>query len=158
MFFHCFITLFTSFLTPQHISQLVVSRNIPHLISFSVFMKLLLNIFCLCFYRSSRSEVFLVKGVLKICSKFTGEHPCWSLISIKLLCNFIEITLRHGCSPINLLPIFRTPFTNKTSVWLLLLRGSSHITHVDQSPFSHLYLTLDYYFFIHLANNNTTYP
>ena len=27
----------------------------------------------------------------------------------KLLCNFIEITLRHGCSPVNLLHIFRTP-------------------------------------------------
>ena len=27
------------------------------------------------FSRSSRSEVFLKKGVLKICSKFTGEHP-----------------------------------------------------------------------------------
>ena len=26
--------------------------------------------------RSSPSEVFLGKGVLKICSKFTGEHPC----------------------------------------------------------------------------------
>ena len=26
--------------------------------------------------RSSRSEVFLEKVVLKICSKFTGEHPC----------------------------------------------------------------------------------
>ena len=37
-------------------------------------------------YRSSRSEVFLGKGVLKICSKFTGEHPCRSVISIKLLC------------------------------------------------------------------------
>ena len=28
--------------------------------------------------RGSRSEVFLVKGVLKICSKFTGEYPCRS--------------------------------------------------------------------------------
>ena len=28
--------------------------------------------------RSSRPEVFLGKGVLKICSKFTGEHPCRS--------------------------------------------------------------------------------
>ena len=36
-------------------------------------------------YRSSHPEVFLVKGVLKICSKFTGEHPCQSVISIKLL-------------------------------------------------------------------------
>ena len=25
--------------------------------------------------RSSRPEVFLVKGVLKVCSKFTGKHP-----------------------------------------------------------------------------------
>ena len=51
-----------------------------------------------------------MKGVLKICSEFTGEHPCQSVISIKLLCNFIEITLKHGYSPANLLHIFRTAF------------------------------------------------
>ena len=28
--------------------------------------------------------MFLGKAVLKICSKFTGEHPCWSAISTKL--------------------------------------------------------------------------
>ena len=33
---------------------------------------------------------------------------------IKLLCNFIEIALGHGCSPVNLLHIFRTPFTKNT--------------------------------------------
>ena len=60
------------------------------------------------------------RGVLKIWSKFKGEHPCQSLSSIKLLWNFIEITLRHGWSPINLLHIFRTPFTKITSGWLLL--------------------------------------
>ena len=27
--------------------------------------------------------------------------------------NFIEITFRHGCSPVSLLHIFRTPFTKK---------------------------------------------
>ena len=37
-----------------------------------------------------------------------------------MLCNFIEITLRHGCSPVNLLHIFRTPFFKNTSGWLLL--------------------------------------
>ena len=37
--------------------------------------------------RSSHPEVFLGKGVLKICSKYTGEQPCQSAISIKLLCN-----------------------------------------------------------------------
>ena len=36
--------------------------------------------------RSSPSEVILlVKGVLKVCSKFTGEHQCQSVISTKLL-------------------------------------------------------------------------
>ena len=70
--------------------------------------------------RSSHLEVFLGKGVLKICNKFTGEHPCRSVISINLLCNFIEIALRRGCSPANLLHIFRTPFLDNTSGWLLL--------------------------------------
>ena len=56
-------------------------------------------------YRSSHPEVFLRKGVLKICSKFTGEHPCQSVISIKLYSNVIEITLQHDCSPVNLLHI-----------------------------------------------------
>ena len=32
----------------------------------------------------------------------------------------IEITSRHGCSPANLLNIFRTPFTEKTSGKMLL--------------------------------------
>ena len=61
-------------------------------------------------FRSSPPEVILRKGVLKICSKFIGEHPCRSVIWIKPLCNFIEIILRHGCSPVNLQHIFRTYF------------------------------------------------
>ena len=65
--------------------------------------------------RSIHPEVFLEKGVLKICSRFTGEHPCRSVISIKLLCNFIEIIFRQGCSPVTLLHIFRTSFTKNTS-------------------------------------------
>ena len=65
--------------------------------------------------KSSRPKVFLGKGVLKIYSKFTGEHPCWIV-----LCNFIEITIRHGCYPVNLLHVFWTPFHNKTYRRLLL--------------------------------------
>ena len=64
--------------------------------------------------------VFPEKGVLKICSKFTGEDPCRRAILIKLHNNFIEIVLRHGCSPVNLLHIFRTPFSGSTTGWLLL--------------------------------------
>ena len=61
-------------------------------------------------FRSNLPEVFLGKGVLKICYKFTGEQPCRSAILLKLQNNFIEIALRHGCSLVNLLHVFRTPF------------------------------------------------
>ena len=74
-----------------------------------------------CNIRSSRPEVSSRKGFLKICSKCTGEHPCRSAISIKLLLNFIEITLQHGYSPINLLHYFRTPILENTSGRLLLI-------------------------------------
>ena len=40
-------------------------------------------------FRSNHPEVFLEKGILKICSKFT-EHPCRSVISIKLLCKYFQ--------------------------------------------------------------------
>ena len=50
----------------------------------------------LLFSRSSRPEVFLGEGVLKLCSKFTGEHPNLSLISIKLQSNFIGLAHWHG--------------------------------------------------------------
>ena len=80
------------------------------------------------FSKSSHPDVFLVKGVLKTCTKFTGEHLCWSVISIKLLCNFIEITLcnfievtlQHGCSPVHMQHIFRTPFYKNADGELLL--------------------------------------
>ena len=67
------------------------------------------------FFRSSPPEVFLRKGVLKICSKFTGEHSFQSVISIKLQSNFIEITFRQGCSRVSLLHVLRTPFSKDTS-------------------------------------------
>ena len=56
--------------------------------------------------RSSPPGVFLGKVVLETRSKFTGEHPCRSVISIK----WNEIALRHGCFPVNLLHIFRNLF------------------------------------------------
>ena len=44
--------------------------------------------------------------------------------------NFIEIALRHGCSPVNLLHIFRTPFPKNTSGRLLLfLEPIIYISH-----------------------------
>ena len=69
--------------------------------------------------RSSHTEVYLGKDVLKICSKFIGEHPCRNPISIKLHSNFIENKLRHGCLPVNFLHMI-TFFTKNTSERLLL--------------------------------------
>ena len=65
-------------------------------------------------------EVFLIKGVLKECRKFAGEHPCRSVISIKLLYYFIEITVRPNSFPVNLLHVFRILFPKNTSGRLLL--------------------------------------
>ena len=87
------------------------------------------------FFKSSHPGMFLMKGVMKICSKFTGEQPCQSVISIKLQSNFIEIALRHGCSPVNLLHIFKTPFPRNTSGWLLLIfsRRGDKVTQKNEN-------------------------
>ena len=92
---------------------------------------------------SSLPEVFLGKGVLKICSKFTGELPCQSVISIKLQSNFIEITLQHECSPVNLLLIFRTSFYKNASGGLLLTEilfaklNGDNLIPINSSRFFH---------------------
>ena len=62
---------------------------------------------------------------LEICSKFTGEHPCESVISIILLCCII-------CFPVNLLYIYR-------SVFIKILLGqllSISIAKVTQAMFT----------------------
>ena len=97
---------------PQERHQLTQSFNFEH----SQQICLMLSLF-----RHSPPEVFLGKGVLKICNNFTREHPCRSVISIKLLCSFIEIALHHMCSAVNLLHVFRIPFPRNTSGWLLLI-------------------------------------
>ena len=64
----------------------------------------------------SHPDMFLGNGVLKICSKFTGEHSCRSATSIRLQSNFIEIILRHGWSPVNLLHFFIDNMNNGENV------------------------------------------
>ena len=49
----------------------------------------------------------------------------------KFASNFIEIALRHGCSPVNLLHIFKTPFLKNTS-GRLLLTNSFHYCSINQ--------------------------
>ena len=50
---------------------------------------------------------------------YKRTHSCRSVISVKFL-HFIEITLRHGRSTVNLLHVRRVSFTKITSGWLLL--------------------------------------
>ena len=100
-----------------------------------------INYVTLRLHRSSPPESFSGKSVLKMCSKFTGKHSCQSAISIEFQSNVIEITLRHGCSAVNLLHIFRTPFPWNTSGRLLLVISVKKfqetlfiITEVDNLP------------------------
>ena len=61
--------------------------------------------------------------------------PMPKMISIKLLCNFIEIIVRHECSPVNLLHIFRTPFP-KNNYGLRSLLKMKYIIHQYRQHFS----------------------
>ena len=56
--------------------------------------------------------------ILDLYSKFTGEHPCKSVISIKLKATLLKSL--HGCSSVNLLHIFRIPFPKNIFGGLLL--------------------------------------
>ena len=70
-----------------------------------------------------QSRVLLSSEVaIQRCSNFTGEYTYRSVISIKFLCKFIEITLwTFSCKfAVNLLHIFRTLFPKNTSGLLLL--------------------------------------
>ena len=81
-----------------------------------------------------------------------------------VLCNFIEIALRHGCSPVNLLHIFRTPFPKNTSGWLLLLIEDWKLGAFKHLPFraerlkcpdtwlTYIQVWLAYWIILHEAN------
>ena len=79
------------------------------------------NKFLLEMFKRSRSEAFLGKGVLKIYSNFTGEYPRRSAIcKVGSARQFYWNHTSTWCSPVNLLHIFRTPFTKKIFEGLLL--------------------------------------
>ena len=74
------------------------------------------------------SELFLGKGVLKICSKFTGEHPCHSAILIMQL--YWNRTSAWVLSCKFAAYIFTAPFPKNTSGGLLLLLHSNKYVHI----------------------------
>ena len=79
--------------------------------------------------RSSRPEVFLGKGVQKICSKFTGEHSC--------RCDFNKAALLYWNRTSSWVFFCKFPeylqntFPKNTSGWLLfLLKFFSNFNYV----------------------------
>ena len=56
----------------------------------------------------------------KVFSKYAANLQENTHIEVRFQSNFIEMALRHWCSPVNLLHIFRTPFPKNTSGWLPL--------------------------------------
>ena len=75
--------------------------------------------------RSTPPEVFLAKRVMKIRSKFTGQHLYQSVISIKLQSNFVQVALQYECSPVNLLAAhFQNTFSQE-SLWTAALQLTS---------------------------------
>ena len=77
----------------------------------------LVNIYIKYLHRDNYFCGFLASGE---CSKRPHiDHICTKK-TFATQSNFIEITLHHGCSPVNLLHIFRTPFPKNTYGGLLL--------------------------------------
>ena len=69
-------------------------------------------------YRSSLSEVFCKKGVLRNFTKFTGKHMCQSLFFNKVAglrpATLLKKRLWHKCFPVNFVKFLRTPFFHRT--------------------------------------------
>ena len=65
--------------------------------------------------------------------------------------NFIKITLRHGCSPINLLHIFRTLFPRNTSARLLL---TSKLVVIQNNRNSQKMIFFSCSYIVRCKNNN----
>ena len=73
------------------------------------------------FFERKKREFSSNSLIDQAAAKKQNEDIILNMPMPKLLCNFIEVALRHGCSPVNVLHIFRTPFPKNTSGWLLLM-------------------------------------
>ena len=74
--------------------------------------------------RSSHPEVFLIKDVLKICSKFTGEHPYRSVHSCLATLFRSHFGMRKNILLFNHIALHMPEYSNLTGSFLPLLRGN----------------------------------
>ena len=68
--------------------------------------------------RSSRSQIFSKKGILKIYAIFPGKHLRWSLALIKL--QAFKKRLQERCFPVNIVKFLRKAFLIEHFRWLFL--------------------------------------
>ena len=71
------------------------------------------------------SFIHNIEKMVRCFKNLAVQHPCRSAISIKLLCNFIEIALRHGCYAATFLKYVRL-FSILCMKWSILLPISCH--------------------------------
>ena len=119
-----FISVFI--LSPLIYSGLLSSSILADLDSPSYTLRLLkIHImFYLMKDRSSRSDVFCKKGVLRYFTKFTGKHLCQSFFFNKFEDLRPEALLKkrlwHRCFPVKFMKFPRTPFITEHLWWLFL--------------------------------------
>ena len=80
--------------------------------------------------RSSRSEMFCKKGVLRNFLKFTGKHMCQNLFFNRVTgprpVTLVKKRLWHRCFPVNFAKFLRTRFLLNTSGRLLFSFSQQH--------------------------------
>ena len=74
----------------RDIRELPAGKNSRNFLNFLLWTREII-IFKVSINRNSLPKVFLGKDVLKKYSEFAGEHPCQSVISIKLLCTSVLV-------------------------------------------------------------------
>ena len=78
-----------------------------------------------------------------ICVEHIHKQPPRGVLNKRCSQNMQQIyTLRHGCSPVDFLHIFRTPFSQNTSGWLLPHIGQKgfHLNKEGKDKFSRKFL------------------
>ena len=90
---------------------------------FTIFSHIMMSGHPLRIYQKQPFRGVLMKGYPKNVQQiYWRKHmPKCNFSNLKLQSNFIEVTLRHRCSPVKLKQIFRAPFLKNTSDRLLLL-------------------------------------
>ena len=91
---------------------------------FMIFLRKLMFINDDYMLKSSLSEVFYKKGVLRNFTKFKGKHLCQSLFFNKVTglrpATLLKERLWHKSFPVNFVKFLKTPFLTKHLWWLLL--------------------------------------